>query len=324
MSADRTAVPAACVLVCGGDRADRARRIAELVERHQVPAALVLTSSPAFFRAALPQSVEIRDDDPAALGVAYRERLACAAGRGPGLLLADPRGSLARSLSWEYLRRAVESAAWPLVVRELDGTFAALAELAIAREAADLVEQYWPRNTRYAALAAGDNLDPALRDAHEIAGTLEIVCGWLSGALASHDPADERPSHLEVEIVAGADSDLAAVVSGLLGADSPGAVPVRPPERIEPVDGLPAYVLDVAVPAEPDAMPDVIDGELRVRFGGVPVSVPLGGVLARCTVRECRYLAREKGGPRLELTFVANPHLWPESLISAHRARTGK
>lgn len=321
MSDSSTAAPAACVLVCGGSRADRARRIADLLAAREAHGALLLTSSPTFFRAALPQAIEVRDDDPGSLAASYRERLTADPGRGPGLLLADPRGSLTRSLSWEYLRRAVESGAWPLVVRELDGTFAALAELAIARDAADLIEQYWPRNTRFAALAAGDHLDPALRDAHEIAGTLEIIRTWLSGALSD---AAGPAAHLAVEIVEGDDTDLAGVVSGLLGADSPGAVPVRPPTRIEPVDGLPAYVLEVAVPAEPDAAPDVIEGELRIRFGGVPVSVPLGGVLARCTVRDYRYRARKKGGPRCELTFVADPRLWPESLISAHRARTGK
>lgn len=327
-----------CVAVIGGAREDRAKAVAELLgEIGPEGSALLLTSSASHFRRALGASaetiVEFRDDDQEAHARAFAARLRSDFSRGPGLLLLDRNSSVAEAIGWEYLRRAAESGAWDLVVRELDGTTSALGRLEAPRRGAELVESLWPRNTRYAALAAGEHIDPVVLDAHEIAHTLDVLRGWLTGdAVESGVPAHDAGAEAGVDrrdggegtslppltiVVAGEGEDAAAAAAtaALLGARTAGAAPLGPPERIPAIDGLPSYRLEVSVPAEPDGTPAVIDGSLVLDFSGIRVSIDVGSVLARCLVHDSHFDPGD-GVDTLTLTFVADRAMWPESMLA--------
>ena len=278
---------------------------------------MLLTSSPNYFTRALSgyrqEAVDIRDDNAETLASSYGERLRSDGATGPRLLLLDRNSSLAEALSWEYLRRAAESKAWGLVVREMDGTTAALHRIEAPQRSADLIESLWPRNTRFAALAAGEHIDPTILDAHEIASTLDVLTAWLSGTHGTV-PADLPTIRI---VVAGTGEDVrtTTAMAALLGARTEEADPVEPMRRVDSVDGLPAYELVVAVPAEPDREPVVIDGKVRMFFSGVRADVEIGSVLARCVVHAADF---EQGvdTARLRIVFVANPSMWPESMIA--------
>lgn len=307
-----------CVVVVGGGRDERVKAIEELLgDAGPEATAMLYTSSPNYFTRKLgsdrQEALDIRDDNAETLAAAYGDRLRSVGAAGPRLLLLDRNSSLAEALSWEYLRRAVESKAWDLVIREMDGTTAALHRIEAPQQSADLIESFWPRNTRFAALAAGEHIDPAVLDAHEIASTLDVLTAWLSGSSGSV-PADLPAIRI---VVAGTGEDVrtTTAMAALLGARAAEANPVEPMRRVKSVDGLPTYELVVSVPAEPDREPVVIDGLLRMFFSGVRADVEIGSVLARCLVHQVDF---EQGGDdaRLRILFVANPSMWPESLIA--------
>ena len=307
-----------CVVVVGGGRDERVKAIEELLgDAGPEATAMLYTSSPNYFTRKLgsdrQEALDIRDDNAETLAAAYGDRLRSVGAAGPRLLLLDRNSSLAEALSWEYLRRAVESKAWDLVIREMDGTTAALHRIEAPQQSADLIESFWPRNTRFAALAAGEHIDPAVLDAHEIASTLDVLTAWLSGSSGSV-PADLPAIRI---VVAGTGEDVrtTTAMAALLGARAAEANPVEPMRRVKSVDGLPTYELVVSVPAEPDREPVVIDGLLRMFFSGVRADVEIGSVLARCLVHQVDF---EQGGDdaRLRILFVANPSMWPESMIA--------
>lgn len=318
MSAREVAGPTQCVVVVGGGRDERVKAIEGLLgESGPDASAMLMTSSPTYFAKVLgghrPDALDIRDDDAETLARAYGERLHSAEAQGPRLLLLDRNSSFAEALSWEYLRRAVESEAWNLVIREMDGTTAALHRIEAPRRSADIIESLWPRNTRYAALAAGEHIDPAVLDAHEIAATLDVLTSWLSGA--RREEASALPSIRIVVAGTGEDVRATAAMAALLGAKTAEASPIEPMRRVDSVDGLPAYSLALAVPAEPDREPAVVDGALRLYFSGVRADVEIGSVLARCQVHSTEY--RPQGDEsRLEIVFVADPSMWPASMIA--------
>lgn len=312
------AVETQCVAVIGGGREERAKAIEELLgEAGPEASAMLFTSSPNYFIRTLNcfghGALDVRDDNAEILATSYSERLRSVGATGPRLLLLDRNSSLAEALSWEYLRRAVESSAWDLVIREMDGTTAALHRIEAPQQSADLVESLWPRNTRLAALAAGEHIDPAVLDAHEIASTLDVLTAWLSGCNGAI-PSDLPAIRI---VVAGTGEDVrnTTAMAALLGARTADANPVEPVRRVESVDGLPAYELVVSVPAEPDREPLVIDGRLRMFFSGVRADVEIGSVLARCLVHSVEF---EPGSDvaRLRIVFVANRSMWPESMIA--------
>lgn len=342
-----------CVVVCGGSRSQRADFIADHMEQLRATAgmhsALLLTASPQYFARTLadrnsaghnggagqPVAVEVRDDNPVALAASYAGRMHAPAHTGPAMLLRDGYSAVAQSLSWEYMRRAAESGAWQAVIRELDGHYTALAALAAPHRAAAVVEELWPRNTRLAALAAGDGLDPVVRDAHELAGTLDVLAAWLS----ARTPSILRPSKNATAGVPGGSAEVPRVavhavgedaetrhiedVAELLGTGAWESSLVEAPRRGAPLGGLPVYTQRISVPTEPDATPKVCDGELHLRFSGVSVRVRLAGVLARCTVHAVEFIAGSPPElPHLLLTFVADPELWPESLLAPYRRRS--
>lgn len=307
-----------CVVVVGGGRDERVKAIEGLLgEAGPETTAMVLTSSPIYFTKVLgghgTETLDIRDDDAENLARAYGERLHSADAQGPRLLLLDRNSSLAEALGWEYLRRAVESQAWDLVIREMDGTTAALHRIEAPRRSADIIESLWPRNTRYAALAAGEHIDPAVLDAHEVAATLDVLISWLSGARTNE--AENLPSIRIVVAGTGDDVRTTAAMAALLGAQTAEANPIGPMRRVDSIDGLPAYSLALAVPAEPDREPVVSDGTLRLYFSGVRAEVEIGSVLARCRVHSADYQTRADDS-RLEIVFVADPSMWPESMIA--------
>lgn len=325
-----------CLAVCGGSRAQRAefitRHLAALHAAEGITTALVISPSPRFFSQQLAAeathntvAVEVRDDNPAALASSYASRMEAPASSGPAMLLRDAHGSVAQSLSWEYMRRAAESGAWHVVIREMDGNYAALAALSAPRRAAEVIEQLWPRNTRLAGLAAGESLDPVVRDAHEIAGTLDVLAGWLT---AVHPTADIPP--IEVHGVgADAENRHIAEVATLLGAAAFDSALIEGPQRVAAINGLPSYRQRVSVPTEPDTSPVVLDGDLHLRFSGIDVQIPLAGVLARCIVHAVEFTPenpekQDPSTPHITLTFVADPALWPESLLASFRHRTSE
>jgi len=302
-----------CVAVIGADRGDRAKLVAELLgETGPDSSALLLTASPKFFSGALgidgSERLEIREDSQESHARAFAARLHDDGSRGPALLLRDRTSSLSESLGWEYFRRAAESGAWDLVIRELDGTTAALGRLEAPRRAAEIVELMWPRNVRFAALAAGENIDPVLLDAHEIGATLDVLDDWLT--------AKGGATPLSVSVAGdGEDAAAAAAMAALLGAHTLDMEAQGPPIRVESVDSLPTYRLDVSVPAEPDAAPAVIDGKLVLDFSGIRVPLDVGSVLARCLVHAAEF---EPGHGRgtLSVVFVADRAQWPESMLA--------
>ncbi|HJE89598.1 MAG TPA: hypothetical protein K8V11_01135 [Dietzia timorensis] len=313
-SADETQ----CVVIIGGGREERAKTIEELIgDAGPEATAMLYTSSPNYFTRKLSSYrqdvLDVRDDNAETLAASYGERLRSADATGPRLLLLDRNSSLAEALSWEYLRRAVESRAWGLVIREMDGTTAALHRIEAPQQSADLIESLWPRNTRFAALAAGEHIDPAVLDAHEIASTLDILTAWLSGSKGS--VTADLPAISIVVAGTGEDVRTTTAMAALLGARAAETNPVEPVRRVEPVDGLPTYELVVSVPAEPDREPVVIDGRLRMFFSGVRADVEIGSVLARCLVHQVEFEQRGDEG-RLRIVFVANPSMWPESMIA--------
>lgn len=307
-----------CVVVIGGGRDERAKAIEELLgDAGPETTAMLFTSSPNYFTRTLSRFredvLDVRDDNAETLAESYGERLRSVGPTGPRLLLLDRNSSLAEALSWEYLRRAVESQAWGLVIREMDGTTAALHRIEAPQQSADLIESLWPRNTRFAALAAGEHIDPSVLDAHEIASTLDVLTAWLSGSNGT--VSAELPAIRIVVAGTGEDVRTTTAMAALLGARTAEANPVEPMRRVKPVDGLPTYELVVSVPAEPDREPVVIDGRLRMFFSGVRADVEIGSVLARCLVHDVDF---EQGGDeaRLRILFVANPSMWPESMIA--------
>lgn len=319
MSENDSARATQCVVVVGGGRDERVKAIEGILGDADPDAtAMLYTSSPNYFARVLGSHggdrLDIRDDNAEVLADSYGERLHSVGAQGPRLLLLDRNSSLAEALSWEYLRRAAESSAWDLVIREMDGTTAALHRIEAPRQSADIIESLWPRNTRFAALAAGEHIDPALLDAHEIAATLDVLTAWLSGGGIAGEESVLPAIRI---VVAGSGDDVraTAAMAALLGARTAEADPVEPMRRVDSVDGLPAYGLTVSVPAEPDREPVVIDGVLRLYFSGVRADVEIGSVLARCLVHSVEFLP-DADAARLRIVFVANPSMWPESMIS--------
>lgn len=228
-----------CVVVVGGGRDERMKAIEGLLgEAGPEATAMVLTSSPSYFTKVLggygTETLDIRDDDAENLARAYGERLHSTEAQGPRLLLLDRNSSLAEALSWEYLRRAVESQAWNLVIREMDGTTAALHRIEAPRRSSDIIESLWPRNTRYAALAAGEHIDPAVLDAHEIAATLDVLISWLSGT--RRGDAGDLPAIRIVVAGTGDDVRTTAAMAALLGAQTAEANPIEPMRRVDSIE----------------------------------------------------------------------------------------
>lgn len=282
------------VVVLGGDLPDRSAATADLVVDHG-GTALVLTGHPGAVAGRLDTSedgpVEVRPDAPRSRLESYRSGAVDPDDDVLAALAAGGDGPLSAMLGWEYARRAAESAAWDLVVVELDGDLAGVRRLAAAGELSAFIETRWPTHVRFASMAAGDRADTRLREAHRLSRLAADVSEFLAGPI-------------EV-VVAGATPARTAELAHL----ARGAVVPRVSE-----DGRGGFRAEVPVP-DPPAVPATIDGDrLRIEFDGVRALLPLPALLSRCVLVDSTH--DERAGA-VVAEFVPDPDLWPSNLVPA-------
>lgn len=289
------------VLVVGGDPVARARSVADRVSGMTTPA-LVLTATPEVLAAGWTDGtqplVEVRAQSPLDNVAAWRAGAADPEDPVHSALAVGADSPLAVLAGWEYVRRACSSRFWSTVVVDLDGTYAAARRAAVVAELGDFVERNWPENQRFSAMAAGDSAEPRLREAHRISMTVAEVEEMLSGpaeVIVANDDEGERD-----RIAALVDLARGAVDVDVAGTAGSG------------------FTARFAVPATPDAEVRIRGRRLHTEVEGVPVSVRLPAVLARCRLDS----ALRDGGDLL-VEFSVDPELWPGHLVDEVGSEVG-
>ena len=288
------------VVVLGGDRADRSRAVAELVQgatsrrgRTEPDRVLVLTCGHDELDPRTGTSadgrVELRRLEPTRLVGAY---LAGASDPQDEVLAALATGTdapLARTLLLEYARRAVASAFWATVVIDLDGGETAPRVLAAPDRLLAFVDRLWPAHRRFAAMAAGDRAEMRIRVAHQLAELSTGVRDFLAG----------------VELVgAGEHPGRMTALAELARGGAPAALSG---------DHRDGYVLEVAVPVPLADEPHVEGQHLVLIVEALEVRVELPAVLRRCLLvdTECPTVA---GETLVRAHFRPDPEQWPPHL----------
>lgn len=283
------------VVVLGGDRSDRSTVLADVVLT--APGrTLVLTCGHGALDPRLDTAdaggVEVRRLDPGALVRDYVGGADDPQDEVLAALAVGPDAPLARTLVWEYVRRAAASAFWGTVVVDLDGADAAPRVLAAPGRLLAFVDRRWPPHRRFAAMAAGERAETRIRMAHRLADLCSGVRDLLAG----------------VELVAaGADPHHVMALAEL----ARGAV-----ETVLTGDPRAGYVLEVPVPAPVDEAPRLEDEQLVLVVEALEVAVTLPPVLRRCLLVGSDHLPDDRGG-RMRVHFRPDPRQWPPHLAPA-------